>query len=236
MTLNAIADPRLKAFAVPKLGEILRRRGYVGTDQLRIALERQRGTKHPLGEILVELNTLTHDQLHAALREQLRLQLISGTISMALSLGKPCERLAGHAASLHLAGLVDSEAWPRPTETEIVLPGDLVIPTTGRITTVSVMTNAATGYVVQVRSRNAARFGLPILTHIDGKRGRIAYSLALGNEAICFDGRGGAVLAQSDRPSPTPTSKELSITTEPIGRPNGGSYADTLDFTMVYNP
>ena len=53
------------------LGEMLLRRAMISQENLDRALAEQKGSKRRLGEILVEMNLITHAELAQLLEEQL---------------------------------------------------------------------------------------------------------------------------------------------------------------------
>ena len=62
--------------AAPRLGEILQQRFGLGDDALNNALERQQDSEQRIGELLLEQQAITSQQLSQALAEQLGLDYL----------------------------------------------------------------------------------------------------------------------------------------------------------------
>jgi len=63
--------PQKAGVSAPMLGEMLLRRAMISQENLDRALAEQKGSKRRLGEILVEMNLITHAELAQLLEEQL---------------------------------------------------------------------------------------------------------------------------------------------------------------------
>ncbi|MFB3882312.1 MAG: hypothetical protein ACE149_13680 [Armatimonadota bacterium] len=63
--------PRWDPSAAPKLGEMLLRYGLISEENLEKALERQKQSGKRLGQVVVEMELMTHAQVAQVLEEQL---------------------------------------------------------------------------------------------------------------------------------------------------------------------
>lgn len=221
---------------VPRIGEILMQHGFVDRVKIELALDEQKSNGESLGEILVTRGQITREQLHQALMEQFRMQILAGVISVAIAFGTPfASAIAdGRSGSITLRGIVPSTASVEIVKTAPAhITGDLRIPHTGEVVTITERSNVPMGYRVTIASEAAQKYGSLVLENSE-TRETVPYRLTYaGQEVQLESGRG--LLTNSNKPAINGIEKILTMRTAPSSQLTSGVFTDVLTLTIEHN-
>ena len=219
---------------VPKIGQLLVQRNVISSDQLDIALDEQRRSGGKLGEILVNKKLVSEAELNTALVEQFRLKLAAVLLAFGTSL-LPVTTVHGDDTShLLLIGKV------APANTVSVADNTAQIDfngpgqsASGSVAHITERSNNLYGYSVLLEAKNVSNTGQPLLTNSGNPADKVPYKLTYDGHDVYFID-GAAVI--SDTPGASnvkPVTKELHINADNFGDIVTSAYSDTLTLVVV---
>ncbi len=220
---------------VPRIGELLVRRGLIRENDLEQALAEQRLNGGTLGAILVASGALSHSELTTALKEQRHLRNAIAAVLTVGSLVTPMAAAAGTTGSVRISGSVKAAVDLEIRQDQVSIDQDLRDPLDNLLVTEVVeRSNSLSGYSIRLVSENARGDTGPVLAQYGGEAA-LPYTLTYGGKDVTF-AAGKATLSYSSGPTGKDgEARALRISTFPGNNLTTGAYADTLTLEIVAN-
>lgn len=218
---------------VPKIGQLLVERDLITTDQLNLALDTQRRCGRRLGDILLDENMVSMAALNSALLEQFRIKLAVVMLAFGASLLPAVTANAAGASTIMLIGTVAPADVVSVNNNASRIDIDLDATTgTAPVTKITERTHSQTGFSMLLQAKSVTESGQPAFTSENA--GSVPYTLYYDNHEIHFmDGK--ATL--SDMPASTTgnhaASRELLVRSSHIDDLFFNNYSDTLTLIIV---
>lgn len=210
---------------IPRIGELLRERGWLSYAQILTVTAAQKSTGERFGEAAVRLGYVSQQQLQQALHSQWRLKAIAAVLATSIAVASPVAALAGSTATLSLMGYV------RPTAAMQVERGHVIIPINGEGSTseIEIIEKAPGAYALEIHSRSAAESGGSATLNDATGNASVPYELHYDGKPVLFSESGRAVIARpADKMPVAGRSSSLSV----ITRPNPG-WSGSADQTAL---
>jgi hypothetical protein len=218
---------------IPRIGELLIRRGLIRKHQLDESLGEQHLNGGTLGAILVSSGALSHRELTGALKEQRQLRNAIAAVLTVGSLVSPLAAAAGTTGSVRISGSISAMADLEIRQDQVNIDQDLRKAVDNELVTQVVeRSNTQIGYSVRLVSESARGGAGPALTHYDSAAA-VPYALTYGGKDVVF-ASGEATLSYNAGPTgKLGEARELRISTFPANNLAAGGYADILTLEII---
>lgn len=213
---------------VPKIGEILIKERLTDEPEIQKALDEQRSSGRMLGEILLDNNTISREQLKKALHIQFRHKLAIAVLSIFTTAFMPSTLKASESTSVLITGRVaptSSVSISRELSSmaDTSLSGNIP-ELTARITE---QNNNQTGYSIILEAKSIDESGQLALVS-KNENSPLPYKITYGNKDIYFtDGKALISNIEASKDNKKTETKELKISPEIMGNLDE-YFSDTL--------